>query len=115
MTSNISDTDISMIKRQVYSFIDDIIIQRDFDFVDKYNVLYTTSKGLFDMVDISVRRQISLGRFDQEKFNNTLETMLQMIKQIQDSSMTQYDASVKIGNKLAKEYINVVRDSQVER
>lgn len=64
----------------------------------KYEYLHNTSESLFDFI-------LKQNNVDINIFNDNLNSMLYLIKDIQNNKISQYDASAVIGNKLAHKYI----------
>lgn len=101
-TGNIKDTNITIVKAEASSLLNDIQNNvKDVNFEEKYNVLFTTSKSLFNMI---IKDAVK-SDFDKKAFYDKLDKMLYYIKKIQDSNITQHNASEKIGEMLASEYI----------
>jgi hypothetical protein len=63
--------------------------------------LYKTSKTLFDMI---IKNKSGGHNTDQ-----TIEKMLDLISEIQNKKISQYDASGIIGTQLAEQYIDVMK------
>jgi hypothetical protein len=100
MSGNIHDTNINIIKKEVYDLIHDL--ENNNDIIGKYNYLTSTSKTLYEYIIKNYNKQIN------ESFINNLEMMLNGIEKIQKSRNTekeQHDQSVLIGEKLASQYI----------
>jgi hypothetical protein len=100
MSGNIHDTNINIIKKEVYDLIYDL--ENNNDIIGKYNYLTSTSKTLYEYIIKNYNKQIN------ESFINNLEMMLNGIEKIQKSRNTekeQHDQSVLIGEKLASQYI----------
>lgn len=100
MSGNIHDTNINIIKKEVYDLIYDL--ENNNDIVGKYNYLTSTSKTLYEYIIKNYNKQLN------ESFINNLEMMLNGIEKIQKSRNTekeQHDQSVLIGEKLASQYI----------
>lgn len=104
MSGNINDTHIDLIKTQVHELIHDITNTKDpyaqENLKDKYNYLFTTSKTLYSYIFTLVTHN-----HDQEKFFKKLNIFLENISNIQQSKISQYDASSIIGETLAEEYV----------
>jgi hypothetical protein len=100
MSGNIHDTNINIIKKEVYDLIYDL--ENNNDIIGKYNYLTSTSKTLYEYIIKNYNKQLN------ESFINNLEMMLNGIEKIQKSRNTekeQHDQSVLIGEKLASQYI----------
>ena len=111
MSGNINDTNVSLLKEQVVSFVKDLQDGIYANYPMRYPELYTTSKALFDMIDKSVRKDIDKGVFNSEQFLYRIDSMLNLILQIQEGSVSQDDASKVVGKTLASEYIDVYNDA----
>jgi hypothetical protein len=117
MSQNIHDTNVPLIRKEVYSMIEDVkeIISKgelpsDYTYrlSKKYKHLAKTSKTLFTFI-IS---KCGSNEFSNHKFDENLTMMLHTIEKIQSSSMSQYDASAAVGGKLAKQYIPQLKDKE---
>jgi len=105
INENIHKTNVELIREEINAFIQDLrnrdTIQSDTFFETKYAVLYGTSKSLFKMILNEARKP----NFDHFKFFAKLNPMLDLILQIQNSEVSQYHASEKVGVILADEFI----------
>jgi hypothetical protein len=110
MAGNIKDTKVNIIRLQAYNLVEDLEnltnqkISVDLyisDLQKKYKELYNTSKTLFQ----SIISQHKENKLDKPHFYFTLDTMLNYISKIQETNISQHDASVEIGSLLAKKYI----------
>lgn len=104
MSNNINDTQINKIKIDCQNMIKDIENDKDLNYSNlekKYEYLFKTSKTLYNFIV----KEHTKNSFNKEDFNKKLNQMLSLIKQIQDQEISKYDASVNIGEKIAKEYI----------
>lgn len=101
-TGNIKDTKVDVIKKEVACLIEDLQNKvTNVNFEEKYKTLYSTSKSLFNMT----LKDGSSPTFNKTLFNEKLDKMLDYIKKIQQSHITQETASQEIGKVLASEYI----------
>ncbi len=107
MSGNINDTNTDSIKRDIDNFIQDIKDNTECDFKQKYKNLYNTSKTLYTMIDVTVRKDISLGSFSLENFKTRIDKFLLLISQIQSGNVSQHDASVIVGKDVANEFIKL--------
>jgi hypothetical protein len=57
------------------------------------------------MVTIDVKKDLINNTFSEKKFLDKLDEMIGLLQKIQANTETQHTASVKIGEKLAKEFI----------
>ena len=70
-----------------------------------YKYIYDNVNTLYTMVITSVRKDLNTNTFNQKKFMEKLDEMIELIGKIQKNSETQHSASIKVGEKLAKEFI----------
>ena len=110
MSGNIKDTNVQLIKNQVESLIVDLdelqsknesIEDWDSTLQNRYKQLYKMSNLLFQFI-INQYKKLN---FDKKVFRNTLELMLTKILDIQNGEVTQDNASVSVGDHLAKRFI----------
>jgi ADP-heptose:LPS heptosyltransferase len=110
MSGNINDTNVLLIKNQVFDLIEDLEkyskTSRNLNVYEeamkkKYNYLYNTSKTLFNLIF----NQFKTNKLDKEYFNFMVNKMLNYITKIQNNEMSQYDASATIGTELAEKYV----------
>ena len=110
MSQNIHNTNVNEIHKQVSSLLidlDDIISKNEepSDFANslhkRYKTLFTTSKTLFDFI----LKNYGNNTFDKSHFQKNLDMMLNAILNIQNSQLTQEQASISIGKSLASQYI----------
>ncbi len=106
MSGNVNDTNTTLIKKQVETFIFDIkyytagndIPPVDF-FKKKFKYLHDTSKSLFKYIYENHQDVL------KETFASDINKMLDLILQIQNGNISQYDASAKVGEFIGKKYI----------
>jgi hypothetical protein len=101
-SGNIKDTKVDIIKNEVACLIQDLqnkVINVKFE--EKYKTLYSTSRSLFNLA----LKDGSSPTFNKSLFDEKLDKMLDYIKKIQESHITQETASQEIGQVLASEYI----------
>lgn len=114
MSGNIHDTNINQIKTEVYNLIDDLKqlnedpCEHEYRFKKKYKYLYNTSQSLFSFIISNWGKD----EFNQNFFNKTLELMLTQIEKIQQSRISQYDASSNVGSHLATTFIPQLRENK---
>ena len=110
MSQNINDTNVNEIRNQVTSLLDnlDSIIANnenptDYDVTlrKRHKKLLNTSKTLFEFIF----KNYTKDNFDKTQFHKNLDMMLNAILNIQNSQLTQHEASVSIGKSLATQYI----------
>jgi hypothetical protein len=107
MSGNINDTKINVIKNNVDSLLNDLSnvnnITSEFKeiLIEKYHYLYSTSKGLFELV---IKEKSNPG-FNKVLFDKNLDLMLNQINKIQNAEITQYKASQVVGTVIGNQYI----------
>jgi hypothetical protein len=110
MSGNIKDTNVTLIERQVYDLISDLddLIAKNEDINNwsktlehRYKHLSKTSNTLFKFII----KNYNTPKFDKTFFNKTLTLMLDKIGNIQDSKISQENASEHVGTHLAKTFI----------
>lgn len=110
MSGNINDTNVDLIKTQIFNLISDLESysksSRNINIYEeamkkKYSYLLKTSKTLFCLII----DQYKYNKLDQEHFNFMINKMLDYIVKIQNNQISQYDASAEIGTDLAYKYI----------
>jgi hypothetical protein len=115
--NNIHLTKVNEIKKEIKDLIDELkqtnytyIPKRhsndpeDSTFIqlqNKYTFLSKTSKTLF----LYIVRETNSQTFNKEAFDSKINELLRLITRIQNSEITQDDASKKVGVMLADEYI----------
>jgi hypothetical protein len=110
MSGNIHDTQIVRVKREVENLQKDLdnIIKNSENITDyeitlqkRYKYLYKTSSSLFKFIYDNYKSNT----FDKKAFSRNLDMMLIHIQRIQSKNISQHDASVNVGESLAKQYI----------
>lgn len=110
MSRNINDTNVSLLKIEVENLKNDMDkIIHDGESIDdwesslkkKYSTLSSTSNTLF----MYIIKNYNTNRFNEEFFNKTLNMMFNKIEEIQKFKTEQNDASIEIGEHLAKTFI----------
>lgn len=116
---SVHNTNVDVIQQQVESLLEDCkkIVDNNEDLSHhkyrlerKYNYLFQTSSALFKYIV----NQYGTDRFDQTTLDNNLNMMLAAIRRIQESKVTQYDASAEVGDFLAQQYIPQYKDLNKE-
>jgi protoheme ferro-lyase len=119
MSGNIKDTDVELVKKEVFDLINDLEnytkSSRNLNVYEeamkkKYKNLFNTSKTLFNLIF----NQFKDKKFDKEYFNFMVNKMLSYITKIQNNEISQYDASANIGTDLAEKYIPNLNQSVLE-
>lgn len=117
MSNNIHDTNVELIREQVNNLIDECesilkngepLSNYENLFSEKYKHLISTSTTLYKF--ICKQMQQNFTNFNKVAFQQRLDMMLNAILNIQNSKISQYDASVMIGEKLAHDYIPQCRE-----
>lgn len=111
MSGNIKDTNVDIVKQEIESLLkelENIKTQNKespndylYNLEKKYKNLKNTSSKLFEFTI----KEFQKSNFNKELFLKNLNMMLDSILNIQNSKISQYDASVKIGTSLAHQYI----------
>jgi len=117
MSGNIKDTNVDKLKSEINSLIknlDNIINShnsilekkkniQEYEYISKkeYNYLFTTSKTLWNYIFT----QYKTNTFDKKSFQKNLDMMFNAILEIQQSKISQYEASSTIGEEIASQYI----------
>jgi hypothetical protein len=110
MSNNIHDTNVELIREQVNNLIDECesilkngeaLSNYENHFSIKYKDLISTSNTLYTFT-----LQQDFKNYDRDAFQQRLNVILN----IQSSKISQYDASVTIGEKLARDYIPQCRE-----
>lgn len=110
MSRNIQDTNVSLLRSEIKNMKDDIdkIVsdgETSEQWLDtlkrRYSNLSSTSNTLFMFIIKNYRTS----RFNEEFFNKTIDMMFSKIQEIQNLKTDQNDASIKIGEHLAKKFI----------
>jgi protoheme ferro-lyase len=119
MSGNIKDTDVELVKKEVFDLINDLEnytkSSRNLNVYEeamkkKYKNLFNTSKTLFNLIF----NQFKDKKFDKEYFNFMVNKMLSYITKIQNNEISQYDASANIGTDLAEKYIPNLNETVLE-
>lgn len=114
MSGNVKDTNVHKVRSDVAKLTEELndLRNRNEDIMSwsdtlsrKYRYLVKTSKTLFNYII----KEYAKDAFDLVFFNRTLEMMLAHITQIQQSDISQHDASVNIGSHLANTFIPQIR------
>ena len=106
MSGNVNDTKIDLIRNNVKNLLNDLNNTKNVSdefkqiLIEKYQYLYSTSKGLFEFI---LKEYTKIG-FDKMFYKN-LDLMLTQISKIQNSEVTQYKASEVIGTIIGNQYI----------
>ena len=102
-----SPLDLTLIKSQTLALINDIKSNtfNPSKSQETYNYIYTNVNTLYTMVTNDVKNDLNNNMFNERKFIGKLDEMIGLIGKIQANVETQHTASVKIGEKLAKEFI----------
>lgn len=111
MSGNINDTNVDKIKLEILSLIDNLdnitkIKSISFDEYqstsqNQYKYLLSTSKTLWNYIFTQYKNNT----FDKQQFLKNLDMMLNTILKIQQSQLSQHQASSLIGEEIALQYI----------
>lgn len=109
MSGNINDTNVTSIRQQIEELIQELHVLHDSQDISqwtqtlqrKYKHLYRTSNTLFNFIV----NNYGTSRFNDAFFHQTIDLMLNKISSIQQSRITQEDASAYVGTHLAHKFI----------
>lgn len=110
MSKNIYDTKTHIVRENVNELIKELdnILERqenisDHDYMlkKKFRYLQKNFPSLFNLIV----KEYNLPNFNKSRLEIILDTMLKQIEKIQQSQMTQHDASVLVGEHLAQTFI----------
>jgi hypothetical protein len=110
MSGNIKDTDVIKLKGLVNDFIEEMDnVVKNGEYVSyyrdiyekKYEYIFKTSPTLYKLI----YDQYNTSNINKTHFLNNLNIMLTAIEKIQNSKITQHDASTSIGEILASQYV----------
>ena len=105
MSGNIRDTKVDVLKSEIDSLLNELhtctTTKQLKTLPVKYNHLYSTSKTLFN----HILKEGLKPTFDRKSFDDTISVMLTSVTDIQNSRMSQYEASGVVGTHLAQRYI----------
>jgi hypothetical protein len=110
MSGNIKDTNVDVVKQEIELLLkelDDIKKKGEspndylYNLEKKYKDLKKTSSKLFEFTINESQKPT----FNKDQFLKNLNMMLNSILNIQNSKISQYDASIKVGTSLANQYI----------
>lgn len=114
------DTNVFLIKEQTYNLLEELLktqptsSDQGVEYLEsKYSYLFQISPGLFKFII----KEALLPNFDLIKFTHKLDIMLDYIKDIKTSKISQHTASEKIGIVIADEYIpkNLYKKEDLDR
>jgi K+/H+ antiporter YhaU regulatory subunit KhtT len=110
MSGNIHDTNVTKLKDEVNNLLTELdeiiangdsILNYESTLKHKYKYISQTSDNLWKLII----KQYTTSNFDKTNFLKNLEMMLSAISNIQESKITQHDASQNIGETLASQFI----------
>ncbi len=110
MSGNIHDTNVTKLKDEVNKLLtelDEIIARRDniLNYEDTLKRKYKYISDISDNLWKLIITQYTNSTFNKTIFLNNLEMMLSAISNIQQSKITQHNASENIGETLASQFI----------
>lgn len=114
MSNNIADTDIDLIRKEIFELITilkqipRLSEEREYELSKQFSHLYNTSKTLFKFI-INNANSKTTPNHNQNFFIKTIDLMLNKISDIQKGKLSQLEASSIIGTHVAKEYIDVCK------
>ena len=107
MERNIQNTNINLLKIELTNLIEILdlgILKSESILKNKCPNLHKTSPTLFNYV-IKNYNNVKKNTITRDQFQTNINTMFKLILEIQDSKISQYDASVEIGKILGKQYL----------
>lgn len=97
MSGNIHDTKINILTENINNMLIDLKDNIKIDFEKKYEYLFKISPKLFNLIKTEHNKK----SFKREN----IDTFLHLISSIQESKISQNDASQEVGSLIAKQYI----------
>jgi len=100
-TSNIHNTDVEKIKNEVNDLLELLntnVCKSENVLQKRFSYLFTTSPTLFKFI-------IKNHNGNKTNLYKNIDMMLSLIKNIQTSKISQYDASAIVGQKIGEQYI----------
>jgi len=101
MSHSIHNTNVEQIKIEVNSMLDLLntgVCKSETILKNKYNNLFKTSPTLFNFILKNYKQ-------NSEQLQKNIDMMLDLIGKIQKSEISQYDASVVVGQSIGEQYI----------
>ena len=101
MSHSIHDTNVEKIKHEVNNmleFLNTGVCKSETLLKNKYNCLFKTSPTLFNFI-------LKNHKQNPEKLQKNIDMMLNLVFKIQKSEISQYDASVVVGQSIGEQYI----------
>ncbi len=108
--SNIQNTNVDIIKSEIINLteiLDIGIIKSENVLKNRFSILFNTSPSLFKFI-MKNYQNIKYDQLETKKFYDNINMMLKLITDIQESKISQYDASVFIGKNLAEQYVPIL-------
>lgn len=102
----IHKTDVDKIKKEIQDLLEILntnVCKSDIILKKRFNYLFTTSPTLFNFIMKNYKSN------NKEVFKKNIEMMLGLIKNIQTSQISQYDASTIVGQSIGEQYIPQLR------
>ncbi|NBU33994.1 hypothetical protein EB118_03490 [bacterium] len=93
--------DIQLLKSQINGLVADSSSTSHSDLKQKYKYLYQKSPTLFEFVC----KNVTLANFNHSRFNDNIQLYLENLEKVQTLKMTQHDASVIVGERLAGQFL----------
>ena len=101
MSQSIHNTNVERIKLEVNSMLELLntdVCKSESILKKKYNCLFKTSPTLFNFI-------LKNHKQNSEKLQKNIDMMLNLVFKIQKSEISQYDASVVVGQSIGEQYI----------
>jgi hypothetical protein len=99
--NNIHKTNVDKIKLEIHEMLDVLstnVLKSEIVLKKRFAYLHTTSPALFTFI-------LKNHNSDKDAFYKNINMMLDLIKDIQNSKISQYDASAVVGQKIGEQYI----------
>lgn len=99
--NNIHKTNVDKIKTEINNMLDVLstnILKSEVVLKKRFAYLHETSPALFNFI-------LKNHDGDKDKFYKNINMMLELIKDIQTSKISQYDASALVGQNIGEQYI----------
>lgn len=116
---SIKSVDVEKIEQQIKDMINqmDDILKNGEDIEDykdtlenKFKFLKKSSETLFKYIITNYAKP----NFNKENFDKNINMMLGLIKKMQNSNLSQHDASVIVGEELASQYIPQLKNKELK-
>ena len=102
---SIHKTDVDKIKSEISDLLDVLnsnVCKSELVLKKRFTYLYTTSPTLFNFI-------MKNHKMNKDIFQKNIDMMLELIKNIQTSKISQYDASAIVGQSIGEQFIPQLR------